>query len=493
MKTPYETKEPDYIEESNDILLLKQYYTPESLSVQKGHWNMAFQLLTQTLFLTYGHTLFSELVKNSQNYGESSIFSKNMKIVIDTNEWTTSSGCTAFTTLKKILTETNINSGFINKINIPFEKKIKKNSPEFCLPTRFKKLKDDLPDKQILVKLIISIKQHTKYKSQNTIRIIIAYIIKLLNTLGIQIQSYTDIKDIEFNELIDAISSTNPSSSMKIKLNYTIAFLCFVLEDTKYLKQLELHKKKINIVSKTKEDHDVHRISKDELEKMYKSSNYSIRDKSIFLLMISTGIRACGVSNIKLRHITTITNNILSVNKTGRTIEKGNKWFTFPICENLSLLLKEYINNHRKSRTSYLYPGRGEDTGISTARINAIIKNIASKAGLEGPHIHAHSLRHSFAHLLLESGNKPELVSKMLGHTSVQTTEQYYLKESAVEASKRCNIPWLGKQEKIDPVPNFMKTEPKKTKKTRKQRNETLKNLARDFKSSRCDIIEEEV
>jgi site-specific recombinase XerD len=54
--------------------------------------------------------------------------------------------------------------------------------------------------------------------------------------------------------------------------------------------------------------------------------------------------------------------------------------------------------------------------------ISAIIKQIANDAGLKGEHIHAHSLRHSFAHIL-ETGNKQELVSKMLGHTSTLTTE----------------------------------------------------------------------
>lgn len=107
---------------------------------------------------------------------------------------------------------------------------------------------------------------------------------------------------------------------------------------------------------------------------------------------------------------------------------------------------------------------------------------------MEGKHIHAHSLRHSFAHILLESGNKPELVSKMLGHSSTITTEQYYLKESASEASKRMNIPWLERTEQENPVPSFLNTQKKvrttKKKKSKSDRNKILRNLAKDFKSS---------
>ena len=482
----FEENEPPYIEESEDILFLRKHYPPNSLDMQKGHWNMAFTLLVQTLYITYGHTLFSEFVEKADIYEESSKFSKNMKVVIQTNEWSKSSASTAFNSLKKILLKTNINQSFINRIIIPNEKSIKKNSAEFCLPKQYKQLSPENMDKKVLLKIIHKVKTQTRYKAQSTIKIVIAFIIKLLKQLEISIQNYTDIINIDFETLICAIKNTSPKMCLKTKVNYTKAFICFVLEDITYLEKFDAYKKGVNTIKKIQDDNsDKHRISKEELELMYESSLSNPRNHCIFLLMISTGIRACGVSNIKLSNVCTITNNIVVVNKSCRTIEKGNKWFTLPISEKCSIALKNYILNHRKGITSYLFPGRGEDIGISPVRINAIIKDIALKAGLKGSHIHAHSLRHSFAHILLETGNSPDLVSKMLGHNSVLTTEKYYLKENAVEASKRCNIPWLERKENIDPIPNFMKKDkPKeevKKRKTRKERNLILKNLAKDL------------
>lgn len=481
----YSLKEPEYIEESEDIIFLKKHYSCQDIGIQKGHWNMAFTLLTQTLYLTYKNTLFSELVNRSNNYEESYIFSNNIRKVIDINEWSKSSAATAFNCLKKILLKTNISQSFINKLIIPTEKSIKKNSPEFCLPKKYKKLNSENDEKKILVELIHKIKTQTRYKSQSTVRIVIAFIIRTLENLNIPIENYTEITSIEFDKIIEVLKKSNHKMCLKTKINYINTFICFVLEDTKHLEKFEAYKKGINIVKKIQYDNsDKHRISKEELEKMYESSLENPRNHCIFLLMISTGIRACGVSNIKLKNMCSIVNNIVTINKTGRTIEKGNKWFTFPISEKCSNVLKNYIINHRKSITSYLFPGRGEDIGISPVRINAIIKDIGFKAGIKGPHIHAHSLRHSFAHILLETGNSPDLVSKMLGHNSIITTEKYYLKENAVEASKRCNIPWLERHEQIDPVPSFMKNEqPIKKKKTRKERNSILKNLAKDFKN----------
>ncbi len=135
----YITEEPAYICESDEILLLRKVHSHSSLGLQKGHWNSGFTLLIQTLYITYGDTLYSNLVKNADKYGESETFSKNMKEVIRTNQWGKSTSYTALNALKKILSSTDINEGFITKITIYQDKKVSKYSPEFCLPSNYNK------------------------------------------------------------------------------------------------------------------------------------------------------------------------------------------------------------------------------------------------------------------------------------------------------------------------------------------------------------------
>jgi len=84
----------------------------------------------------------------------------------------------------------------------------------------------------------------------------------------------------------------------------------------------------------------------------------------------------------------------------------------------------------------------------------------------------------------------------MLGHSSTLTTEQYYLKESASEASKRMNIPWLERTEQENPVPSFLNNQKNdrrvKKKKSKSERNKILRNLAKDFKSAgKLGVIKE--
>ena len=492
----YKTKEPDYIEESNEILLLRKYYTPKILEIQQGHLSLAFTLLINTLFVMYQHTKFSHLVNRSNVYEESKLFSMAMKKIVELNDWSRTTANIAFNSLKKLLLRTNINKNFISTITLPYDKKIKQNSPEFCLPTKYKKLPDDDPEKIIILNFIKKTKTNTKYKSQSSIRMFISYVLKFLNHHNIPITQYQNVSNLSFEDITESLEYIFPSKQKRMKVHYTMVFICFVLGDTTQLKDFETYKKTINPDKKTVLDTDVHRISKQELEKMYEASQDNLKYHTIFLLMISTGIRTVGVSNIKLDNICTIVNDNITINKTGRTIEKGNKWFTFVISEKLSELLLQYITTRRKNISSYLFPGRGEDIGLSPSSISAIIKKIATKAGLKGKHIHAHSLRHSFAHILLETGNKPELVSKMLGHSSTITTEQYYLKESASEASKRMNIPWLDRSEQENPVPSFLNNQENnsrmKKKKSKSERNKILRNLAKDFKSAdKLGVIEE--
>jgi hypothetical protein len=48
------------------------------------------------------------------------------------------------------------------------------------------------------------------------------------------------------------------------------------------------------------------------------------------------------------------------------------------------------------------------------------------------------------------------------------------------------NIPWLERREQENPVPSFLSKVPvKKPRKSKKERNRILKNLAMDFKNNK--------
>jgi site-specific recombinase XerD len=61
---------------------------------------------------------------------------------------------------------------------------------------------------------------------------------------------------------------------------------------------------------------------------------------------------------------------------------------------------------------------------VDESNINRAIKLATQKAGIE-KHVTSHTLRHSFATHLLQSGADIRTVQEQLGHQDVKTTEIY--------------------------------------------------------------------
>ena len=73
--------------------------------------------------------------------------------------------------------------------------------------------------------------------------------------------------------------------------------------------------------------------------------------------------------------------------------------------------------------SSYLFPSnRGGKLTVKS--IQKIVSNSAKKAGLE-KRVYPHLLRHSFATHLLEQGTDLRVIQKLLGHSSIKTTQIY--------------------------------------------------------------------
>ena len=111
----------------------------------------------------------------------------------------------------------------------------------------------------------------------------------------------------------------------------------------------------------------------------------------------------------------------------------------------LVAVLREYWATFRPR--PYLFPGRQPDRPISlrTVRDRSVV---TCAGGLRlKKHVHMHTLRHSFATHLLESGTDPATMQVLLGHHSFSTTARYL--HIATAALKSTRSPF----DKLEPLP----------------------------------------
>lgn len=101
---------------------------------------------------------------------------------------------------------------------------------------------------------------------------------------------------------------------------------------------------------------------------------------------------------------------------------KGRKDRYVMLSETLVGLLREYWNAYRPQH--WLFPGQIPDRPLTRSSMQRVFVKAKKAVGIT-KRVTAHSLRHSFATHLLESGTNIRVIQKLLGHRSLRSTEIY--------------------------------------------------------------------
>jgi len=101
---------------------------------------------------------------------------------------------------------------------------------------------------------------------------------------------------------------------------------------------------------------------------------------------------------------------------------KGAKDRTVMLSPQLLAILRTYWRLARPEE--WLFPGRDEGKPIDVQVLHAACRSATKAAGL-AKRVTVHTLRHSFATHLLESGVDIRIIQVLLGHNSLSTTARY--------------------------------------------------------------------
>lgn len=426
------------------------------------HMRSAIKILAMVLERIYGPQWTLLLFETqSVRVGENEKFAVAFEdIACKQFGWIVTTRCRILAIIKKMLSRfTKVDKNFISTTKRPHTKKYH----NYIMPRKYGTLSVLDETRLRIESWIQTFREQTTCRSDLSLRNVVLFLLKVCRRLNWDVDKWSNIK-FEFQE--DVLRDVCDGNNFKQRLFWLKIFFKHVLQlefDDKTIdQQLTLkYKRKAIEANEIKDDHDYFRIDSQDLDKLYSISTTTgdILDEIFFLILITTGMRLSAVTKIELMNVATIVDGDYVIKDTGKTIEKGRKLFTFAIVHRLKELLYKWVRERRAARTNiFLFPGQGQRS-LKPCLVRKSFKKLCSLAGFEKcAALRPHAMRHSFAHILFEQNNTAETISKLMNHSSVETTKKYYLKEDAVDVLQRTNIPWFKDQaQKKQQLPEFFK------------------------------------
>lgn len=234
------------------------------------------------------------------------------------------------------------------------------------------------------------------------------------------ITNYTELKKEQVLDFLKFLHIDQSESSIARILSTLRSFYKFLVREEICRKnpwvQVSNPKKPIKMLEVLSID-EVERF----LDSIPSSTKLELRDKAMFELIYSCGLRVSELINLRLQDIDFDEELI-------RFIGKGDKERITPVGRNGLLYLKKYIRTSRykieqELKSDYVFLNKYGNK-ITRQGFWKILKKYARRINLD-KNIYPHIFRHSFATHMIQKGADLKTVQELLGHSSISTTEIY--------------------------------------------------------------------
>ncbi|MDT3700902.1 MAG: tyrosine-type recombinase/integrase [Thermincola sp.] len=157
------------------------------------------------------------------------------------------------------------------------------------------------------------------------------------------------------------------------------------------------------------------------------------RDRAVILVLLYTGVRVSELCDIRVRNIDFLTGHL-------RVTGKGGKMREVPLKPEVVEAVREYLADRAQnpySESEHLFLGqRGP---LQRDAVNTMLEKHSVRLGL-GVRLKPHAFRHTFCTRLINKGVPLTTVSKLAGHSSVDTTARYYVNSSKEDKMRAVNM-----------------------------------------------------
>jgi site-specific recombinase XerD len=198
--------------------------------------------------------------------------------------------------------------------------------------------------------------------------------------------------------------------------NYSAASLNLAISAIKFFYKSVLQK---DIIREQRRPHQDKRLpivlSKDEIKKIFMTKK-NFKHRLLLVMVYASGLRVGEVVRLKRQDIDISRKSIII--RSG----KGRKDRYVIMSETVINILADYYS--RYNITNWLFSGYNPDKHLAVRSAQHIFVDALKEAKIEKT-ASIHSLRHSFATHLLESGTDIRYIQELLGHSSIRTTERY--------------------------------------------------------------------
>lgn len=173
-------------------------------------------------------------------------------------------------------------------------------------------------------------------------------------------------------------------------------------------------------------------LSREEVERLIQGATSPLH-RIWLILLYATGMRREELVRLKVSDIDS--GRMLIHIRQG----KGRKDRDVMLSPRLLEEMRDYWRWVQPKPQTYLFPskapGQKSDRPMQAKSVFDAVQQAAKQAGLD-KHVHPHTLRHSFATHLLESGADLRTIQLLLGHADLKTTSRYlHLSERHLKAA----------------------------------------------------------